>query len=105
MAETDDYERLLREVEQFTAGGKAASTPPAKQPVPATGAGAAATTPGEPGSQARLAWAGMSAVGGLVLGILLAILPFLGLQLALGAAIGAAAAAFLSGPPKWFDRD
>ncbi len=99
MAEPDDIDKLLREVEALNA----AAGRPAQQRRPAE---VAPTTSASPG-RGRAAWAAVAAVLGLIvwgiLGGLLWFLPFVGpAPTAVGAALGAALVGFLSGPPDWF---
>lgn len=97
MAEPDDIDKLLREIDAMNAGstaGKqvpAAPEPKAVEAVPSSGGG-------------RFAWAGTSAIGGLFAGGLAgAVLPFVGSpSAAVGAAIGAAIVGAISRPPTWF---
>ena len=106
MSQPDDIDKLLREIDamnQRSGGGQPPAVPgPAATP-PAT----RDTGPASGGS--RAAWTGVGAVGGLVtggfVGTVLAFLPFLSPgSTAVGAAIGGALVAFVSRPPRWFDR-
>jgi hypothetical protein len=104
MSQPDDIEKLLREIDAMNAGGGGGvpAKPEEKAIEPAA--------PAEPGGGGRLAWTGASAVGGLLVGGLtgtvLTFLPYVGTaSTAVGAAIGAAAAAAVSGPPRWFNKD
>ena len=105
MSQPDDIERLLREIDAMNAGsGQGAALPaPAQnkaiEPAPASGASGGG----------RVAWAGASAFGGLlvggVTGTILTFLPSVStVSTAVGAALGAAVAGFVSGPPDWFRR-
>jgi hypothetical protein len=105
MSEPDDIDKLLREIDAMNKGGGPA------QPVPATTQGKHVEQPAtdKTGGGRRVAWAGTSAVGGLVVGgftgTVLAVLPYVGpVTTGLGAALGAAAAGFVSRPPAWFQR-
>ena len=104
MAEPDDIDKLLREIDAMNKGGASSAQVPAtpqEKQVAATGSAKASSSGG------RVAWAGMSAVGGFFAGGLAgAILPLIGSgSAAAGAALGAALAAAISGPPGWFSRD
>lgn len=105
MAESDDIEKLLREIDAMNAGSAQA------KPLPAPAQGKAVEA--APGAKAqgggRAAWAGTSAIGGLFVGgfvgTVLTFLPYVSTaSTALGAALGAAAAGAISGPPGWFRR-
>lgn len=104
MSQPDDIDKLLREIDAMNAGkaGGVPAKPEEKAVEPAP--------PTESGGGGRLAWTGASAVGGLFVGgftgTVLMFLPYVGpASTALGAAIGAAAAAAVSGPPRWFNKD
>lgn len=106
MSESDDIDKLLREIDAMNKG----RATPGQPAVPA-----ASTPPGLPATQdvpsgggSRAAWTGMGAVGGLVaggvVGTVLTFLPAVStVSTALGAALGGAIVAFVSRPPKWFD--
>ena len=106
MSQPDDIDKLLREIDAMNQRSGAGQTPavPAAQPAKLP---AAQETDASGGSQA--AWTGVGAIGGLVaggfVGSVLAFLPLLSPgSTAVGAAIGGALAAFVSRPPRWFDR-
>jgi hypothetical protein len=108
MSQPDDIDKLLREIDAMNRptgtgdvavpGDKRAAKPEGQ--IEERGRRTPAPRPTWGG---RLAWTGAGAVGGLLLGVLLMILPLVGLQAAVGAALGGALMAFLSGPPRWFD--
>lgn len=101
MADDDDIEALLREIDQMnTAEGSSTSG----AVVPAKKGKEAATS--EEGRNPRFTWTLIAAVGcggaGFLVGLLLAFLPLISpLSTAVGAALGGAIAALVSGPPKW----
>jgi hypothetical protein len=101
MADDDDIEALLREIDQMNAAeGKA----PDKAVVPAKAGKEAAKA--EEGRSPRVTWTLIATVGcggvGFVVGLLLAFLPLISpLSTAVGAALGGAIAALVGGPPKW----
>jgi hypothetical protein len=109
MAQPDDIDKLLREIDAMNSGAVA----PRGESAPATRAGgspapAPTTSTGSRGG--RVAWTGVSAVGaglaGGVVGTVLAILPSVStLSTAVGAALGGALVGFVSGPPRWFDQE
>lgn len=111
MAQPDDIDKLLREIEAMNqpqpAPGRAVDKPGTRE-VSATGsAGAQAATPAG-GRGARVAWTGAGAVGGFVtggvVGTVLTFLPWVStVSTAVGAALGGAVVALVSGPPRWFD--
>lgn len=107
MAQPDDIDKLLREIDAMNSGTvapRAQGTPaprPDASPAPAQPAGSRG---------GRLAWTGVSAIGaglaGGVVGTVLAILPTVStLSTAVGAALGGALVGFVSGPPRWFDQE
>jgi hypothetical protein len=109
MAQPDDIDKLLREIDAMNSGTvapRAQGTPVpradgSREPAPATSTGSRG---------GRLAWTGVSAVGaglaGGVVGTVLAILPTVStLSTAVGAALGGALVGFVSGPPRWFDQE
>jgi hypothetical protein len=116
MSQSDDIDKLLREIEAMNKRGLGAS---GAAPVPAersacvvaSGRGSAVQGgTGEGSRGGRIAWTGVSAVGGFLagglVGTVLAILPSIGtLSTAVGAALGGALVGFVSGPPGWFDRE
>lgn len=101
MADDDDIEALLREIDQMNAadgGAKGGAVVPAEKP--------AEVAETEDGSGGRLAWAGIAAVGsgavGFLLGFLLWFMPWISPgSTAVGAALGGAIVALVSGPPGW----
>ncbi len=97
MAEPDDIEKLLREIDAMNAGAPAGKQVPAA-PEPKAVEAAPSSSGGS-----RLGWAGVSAVGGFFAGGLAgAILPFVqSPSAAVGAAIGAAIVGLVGRPPKW----
>jgi len=104
MANDDDIERLLREVEALESGGAAKALPPAS----ASGRDVA-KAPDDAAGSSRKAWVALAAasggVAGFVLGSMLFFLPWVnGPSTAIGAALGAAIAALIGGPPRWFDK-
>jgi hypothetical protein len=116
MSQSDDIDKLLREIDAMN---KRALGPSGAAPVPAErsagdvagGRGSAVKGGAGGGTRGgRIAWTGVSAVGGFlaggVVGTVLAILPSVGtLSTAVGAALGGALVGFVSGPPGWFDRE
>jgi hypothetical protein len=101
MSQPDDIDKLLREIDAMNAGqGGALPAPAQKKAVEP------APNPGSGGGGGRIAWAGASGVGGLVLGgVTGLLLPGMGLfQAGLAAALGAAVTGFVSGPPDWFAK-
>jgi hypothetical protein len=115
MSQPDDIDKLLREIDAMNTraiGGPGPAQVPAERSASevARGGGSAVqggTAGGTRGG--RIAWTGVSAVGGFlaggVVGTVLAILPSVGtLSTAVGAALGGALVGFVSGPPGWFDR-
>ena len=104
MSQPDDIDKLLREIDAMNAG----PGPSSALPAPAQNK-AIEPAPGSTGGSGRVAWAGASAVGGLlvggVTGTILTFLPSVStVSTAVGAALGAAVAGFVSGPPTWFHR-
>lgn len=97
MAEPDDIDKLLREIDAMNGvQRRPGAAPPTPASPPASGRG-------------RGAWSGACAVGGLLVGgaagSVLWFLPYVSPgSTAVGAVIGAAAAGLLSGPPSWFRR-
>jgi hypothetical protein len=107
MGQQDDIDRLLREIDAMNSG--AVQPRAGSAPVPRPG-GEPATVQSSGSTGGRLAWTGLSAVGGGlaggVLGTILTMLPAMGtLSTAVGAALGGALVGFVSGPPRWFDQD
>lgn len=103
MANDDDIERLLREVEALESGGSAAK-PPAKAQ-----SNEVAATDTDEGGRSRTSWALVAAAGGaaagFIIGTLLGFLPLVdGLSTGLGAAVGAFLAALIGGPPGWYRK-
>ncbi len=106
MSNSDDIERLLREVDALgTPGGTPKSSPPARkgESSPANKRGKEVDESGSGG--ARMGFAiGAAVVLGAVMFLLGLFLPFVG-SFSMG--VGGAAAAFLTalaaGPPRWFD--
>jgi hypothetical protein len=103
MANDDDIERLLREVEALESGGRAAK-PPAKAQ-----SREVAKTDSDEGGRGRTGWALVAAAGGgaagFIIGTLLGFLPLVdGLSTGLGAAVGAFLAALIGGPPGWYRK-
>lgn len=101
MSQPDDIEKLLREIDAMNAGtGSPAALPATPQ--------SKAIEPAAPASKSsgRVPWAGVSGVGGLVVGGLAGLfLPGMGMvQGGLAAALGAVVTGFVSGPPDWFRR-
>jgi hypothetical protein len=97
----DDIEKLLREIDAMNK----AQLPAGSTPAPAQ----KASTPEPSESGSRGAWAGASAVGGLVVGgvvgTVLTFLPYVSTaSTAIGAAIGGAAVGLVSRPPAWFAK-
>lgn len=108
MAEPDDIDKLLREIDAMNAGpGPAAGStpnPPARTPH-------AQIQPAQPTDRhrGRAQWTAVAAGGagvvGLLTGTVLGLLPFVStLETGIGAALGGAIVAFVSGPPTWFIR-
>lgn len=102
MADSDDIDKLLAEIDAMNRRTGAAPVPGAKPGVPAT------QSAPESGSD-RAKWTAASALGagvtGLVAGTVLTFLPYVGgIQTGIGAALGGAVVGFISGPPKWFQR-
>ena len=105
MADDDDIEALLREIDQMNAaekaGGEQAVVPSKK------GKEVASDDDGEDGGRSpRFTWALIAAAGaggvGFLAGLFLAFLPLVSpLDTAVGAALGGFIVALLSGPPKW----
>jgi predicted lipid-binding transport protein (Tim44 family) len=97
----DDIEKLLREIDAMNQAQRPGATPPAQV------AKASTPEPARPGG--RGAWAGASAVGGLVVGgaagTVLWFLPYVStVSTAIGAALGGAAIGLVSRPPDWFSK-
>jgi hypothetical protein len=111
MAQPDDIDKLLREIEAMNQPQPAAGREvdvPAKGEVSAGGSSGAPVAKPDGGRGARLAWTGAGAVGGLVtggvVGTVLTFLPWVStMSTAVGAAVGGAVLALVSGPPRWFD--
>ena len=100
MADNDDIERILREIDAMD--GKK-PPPPAKKPK-----GEVAPTD-DSGGGSRLTWALMTAAGGgvfgLIIGTILGFLPWVStFSTGVGAAIGGAAVGLVSGPPTWYRK-
>lgn len=101
MADDDDIEALLREIDQMDAVdrglvGEVAVPADERNEVAEAGTSGAS----------RLAWTGMAAVGsgafGFLLGFLLWFMPWVSpAATAIGAALGGAIVALVSGPPEW----
>lgn len=99
MADPEDIDKLLAEIDAMNKRPLTPASPAPAQP-PAT---AAAQGTGR-GQWTAIA-AGGAGVVGLVGGSILSFLPYIsGLSTGIGAALGGAAVAFLSGPPPWFHR-
>lgn len=101
MADDDDIEALLREIDQMNAMDRGASD---QAVVPVTDNKDVAET-SESGGR-RLAWTGIAAIGsgavGFLLGFLLWFMPWVSPgATAIGAALGGAVVALVSGPPGW----
>ena len=101
MADDDDIEALLREIDQMNAADRGSG----HQAVVPTTAGKDVAETDESGS-GRLAWMGIAAVGsgalGFLLGFLLWFMPWVSPgATAIGAALGGAIVALVSGPPGW----
>ena len=101
MADDDDIEALLREIDQMNAIDRGAGD---QAVVPAADNKDVAETD-ESGGR-RLAWTGIAAVGsgavGFLLGFLLWFMPWVSPgATAIGAALGGAIVALVSGPPGW----
>jgi hypothetical protein len=101
MSQPDDIDKLLREIDAMNAGQGAALPAPAQNK-----ALEPAATAGSGGGGGRVAWAGASGVGGLLLGgVTGLLLPGMGMvQAGLAAALGAVVTGFVSGPPDWFSK-
>lgn len=105
MANDDDIERLLREVEALE-GGRPQAQPPAQA------ANDVARQPADEGEKrsSRVTWTGVSAIGGgvfgLVTGTVLFFVPWVDpMSTGIGAAVGGAIIGLVSGPPGWFGKD
>jgi hypothetical protein len=116
MSQPDDIDKLLREIDAMNKralGGPAPAQVPAERSAGDAARGRGSTVQGGTGEGSRggrIAWTGVSAVGGFLagglVGTVLAILPSVGtLSTAVGAALGGALVGFVSGPPGWFDRE
>ena len=101
MSESEDIEKLLREIDAMNAGSGSAAALPAPADRKAI-----AAAPEPSASSGRAAWAGASGVGGMVLGVVAGLfLPGMGIvEGGLAAALGAVVTGFVSGPPAWFRR-
>jgi hypothetical protein len=104
MAEPEDIEKLLREIDAMNAGNSQGSigAGPAGSSTPQKAAPAPQTTAGGKG-----AWVGAATIGagatGMVAGMLL---PYLGMfQSGIGAAIGGVVVSLVGQPPGWFSRN
>lgn len=100
MADPEEIEKLLREIDAMNAGTSSEKQVPAAPEKKAV-EGAPTTSGG-----GRLAWAGTSAVGGFFAGGLAgAILPLVSSpSAAAGAALGAAIVGAVGRPPRWFSK-
>ena len=103
MADDDDIEALLREIDQMNAAEKSGGD---QSVVPAKSGKEVASEDDEGGRSPRFTWMLIAAAGsggiGFLVGLFLAFLPFLSpIDTAVGAALGGAIAALISGPPKW----
>lgn len=100
MANPEDIDKLLAEIDAMNRSGTPARPgPPATPPVPAPQANG-----GGRGTWTAVAAGGAGAVG-LVTGSVLSFLPYIsGLPTGLGAALGGAVVAAISGPPHWWGR-
>ena len=103
MADDDDIEALLREIDAMNSGSTASA---GKEAVPAKKRKEAAESPDESKRSARVTWMLISAAGsgviGAVLGTLLWLIPGVSpLATGLGAALGGALTALIGGAPKW----
>lgn len=101
MSQPDDIEKLLREIDAMNAGsgqGAALPAPAQKKEIE--------QAPSTAGGSGRVAWAGASAIGGLVVGAVAGLLlPGMGtIEGGIAAMLGAVTTGFLSGPPAWFHR-
>jgi hypothetical protein len=110
MSQPDDLDRLLRELDAMNApadrGAASGAKPPARRGESGVAKPAGKRRKGT--ASGRVAWTGASAIGtgvaGGVLGTFLTFLPAMStMSTAVGAALGGAIAAFVSGPPRWFD--
>jgi hypothetical protein len=101
MADDDDIEALLREIDQMSSTDPVADD----QAVVPVSSKKEVEDSGKSGGN-RLAWAGVAAVGsgagGFLLGLLLWFLPWISPgATSVGAALGGAMVALVSGPPGW----
>lgn len=96
MADPDDIDKLLREIDSMGAGGGSA-----KASGPSSAAPAPKTSTGGKGPWVGAAAAGAGATS-MVAGMLL---PYLGMfQAGIGGAIGGAVVGLVSNPPRWFTK-
>lgn len=103
VANPEDIDKLLAEIEALNKSGEQAGRQPAA--LRPQGAVVAHPTPDQ-GRSARTTWTGLAGLGAGAVGwIAGGILPFVGSTSAgIGAAIGGALVAVISGPPAWFGK-
>lgn len=100
MADPEDIDKLLAQIEALNNPSAAPGQPPA------AAARKAVEPPATPARSARTTWTGVAGLAAAAVGYVAGgILPFVGSTSAgIGAAIGGAAVAFISGPPNWFGK-
>ncbi|MCB0918643.1 MAG: hypothetical protein KDC39_08750 [Actinobacteria bacterium] len=100
MADEDEIEKLLAEVNQMNQAGSA--KPPAKKKGEVAGKG-----DDDDSGVSRIGWMLIAGVGsgiiGFLIGWLVFFIPMTAWSGAIGAAIGGAITALISGPPKWLE--
>jgi hypothetical protein len=106
MADDDDIEALLREIDAMNSGSAAPSGSPGREVVPAKSGKEAMSPDEESKRSSRVTWmliaAGGSGAIGAILGFFLWIFPGVSpLATGLGAALGGALTALIGGAPKW----